>query len=114
MPQTPNSSPSRSDLLKNKKDLTFAEAVERRIDESKKDPIESWESDIVGVFGPSGEIALSRFKQGKGGVSFYLDKDGTPVSELLKEGDDRIIVDGIEIGQEVSKNLRSRMNKPKK
>lgn len=98
--------------------MSFTEAVEDRLQKPESKPpvssldkaVEEFEKGITAMYGIPSTIALDRFRQGKGGVSFYMDKDGTPVSELLKEDDNRIIYDGVEIEGKTASKLRSFMN----
>jgi hypothetical protein len=99
MPQSPNSSPSRSSLLAAKsKDKSFAEAVEDRVRESQsKDSLfEQLDQAVRTTHGVAGGAGLELFAKGKG-MRFFYGEDGTPISEV--SGDDK--KDYLEIDGEV-------------
>lgn len=77
---------------------------------SADDDLNELESMTRKLFGPAGDAGLSMFSEGKG-VRFGIDPEGTPMVELLAEGDGRLIIDGTEMPDH--ERLRSFLQKKK-
>lgn len=114
MPQSPNSSPSRSSLLLAKsRDKSFTEAVEDRVQEaeSKDSLFEQLDQAVRSTHGVAGGVALDLFAKGKG-MRFFYGKDGTPISEV--SGDDNknyLEIDGNIVDQKSARGFREYLSR---